>query len=106
VFKRSTDIALAVGDKAYIMFGSGIRGAADVFKALALGAKFVFVRRRWVWGLSIKGEIGVRHMVKSLLADFDILMNVTGFQSVDQITREHIKSSPISPSMIVEKSKI
>jgi isopentenyl diphosphate isomerase/L-lactate dehydrogenase-like FMN-dependent dehydrogenase len=88
------------------MFGSGIRGAADVFKALALGAKFVFVGRRWVWGLSIKGEIGVRHMVKSLLADFDILMNATGFQSVDQITREHINSSPISPSMIVEKNKI
>lgn len=88
------------------MFDSGIRGAADVFKALALGAKFVFVGRLWVWGLSIKGEIGVRHLMKGLLADFDILMNVAGFQSVDQITREHIDSSPISASMIAEKSKL
>lgn len=54
------------------MFGSGIRGAADVFKALALGAKFGFVGRRWVWDLSIKGEIGVRHMMNGLLAGFDI----------------------------------
>jgi hypothetical protein len=33
----------AVGDQIYIMFDSGVRGAADVFKAIALGAKFVFV---------------------------------------------------------------
>lgn len=81
---------LAVGDKTYIMYDSGVRGASDVFKALALGAKFVFVGRLWIWGLSIMGEHGVRHVMKSLLADFDILMAVAGFQNVDQITREHL----------------
>lgn len=75
----------AVGDKTTIMFDSGVRGASDVFKALALGAKFVFVGRLWVWGLSIMGEHGVRHVMKSLLADLDILMNVGGFQRVEQI---------------------
>ena len=45
-------IVEAVGDKTYIMYDSGIRGASDVLKALALGAKFVFVGRLWVWGLS------------------------------------------------------
>lgn len=78
-------IAAAVGDRTYIMYDSGIRGAADVVKALALGAKFVFVGRLWVWGLSIMGEHGVRHVMKSLLADFDILMNVGGFQNVEQM---------------------
>ena len=96
----------AVGDKTYIMFDSGVRGAADVFKALALGAKFVFVGRLWVWGLSIKGELGVRHVMKSLLADFDILMNVAGFQSVDQITKDSIESLPNSAAMIAEKSRL
>jgi isopentenyl diphosphate isomerase/L-lactate dehydrogenase-like FMN-dependent dehydrogenase len=38
----------AVGDKIIIMFDSGVRTGADVFKALALGAKFVFVGRLWV----------------------------------------------------------
>ena len=38
----------AVGDKTTIMFDSGIRTAADVFKALAIGAKFVFIGRLWV----------------------------------------------------------
>ncbi|KAF8858552.1 FMN-dependent alpha-hydroxy acid dehydrogenase [Acephala macrosclerotiorum] len=99
-------IVAAVGDKTYIMFDSGVRGAADVFKALALGAKFVFVGRLWVFGLSIKGELGVRHVMKSLLANFDILMNVTGYQSVDQITRDSIESLPNSANMIAEKSRL
>ncbi|TVY34580.1 putative lactate 2-monooxygenase [Lachnellula subtilissima] len=80
----------AVGEKTYIMFDSGVRGAADIFKALALGAR----------------ELGVRHVMKSLLADFDILMNVSGYQSVDQITRDSIDSLPNSAAMIAEKSKL
>ncbi|MCJ1468372.1 hypothetical protein MMC07_007000, partial [Pseudocyphellaria aurata] len=81
------NIVAAVGDQIYITYDSGIRGAADVVKALALGAKFVFVGRLWVWGLSIMGETGVRHVMKSLLADLDILMCVGGFQNVDQIDK-------------------
>ncbi|KAG4034416.1 hypothetical protein MFRU_003g03810 [Monilinia fructicola] len=48
-----------VGDTTYVMFDSGFRVAADVLKALAPGANIVFVGRLWVWGLSIKGELGV-----------------------------------------------
>lgn len=103
---RANGACAAVGDKTYIMFDSGVRGASDIFKALALGAKFVFVGRLWVWGLSIKGELGVRHVMKSLLADFDILMNVAGYQSVDQIDRNSIDSLPNSAAMIAEKSRL
>jgi len=99
-------IADAVGKQIYIMFDSGIRGSSDIFKALALGAKFVFVGRLWVWGLSIKGEIGVRHVMKSLLADFDILMNVSGYQSVDQINRESVESLPNTAALISERSRL
>jgi len=68
VFVPSLRTLTAVGDKTYIMFDSGVRGASDVFKALALGAKFVFVGRLWVWGLSIMGEHGVRHVMKRYVA--------------------------------------
>lgn len=81
------NIVAAVGDRIYITYDSGIRGAADIVKALALGAKFVFVGRLWVWGLSIMGEAGVRHVMKSLLADFDILMAVGGIRNVAEIDR-------------------
>ncbi|KAL1670392.1 FMN-dependent dehydrogenase [Schizophyllum commune] len=99
-------IVPAVSDKIYIMYDSGVRGAADVFKALALGAKFVFVGRLWVFGLSIMGEHGVRHVMKSLLADFDILMNVGGFQSVDQITRDALDTLPNTSTLISTTSKL
>lgn len=105
-------IAEAVGDKTYvstytayllmhtilnaqqIMFDSGIRGAADVFKALALGAKFVFIGRLWVFALGAAGEEGVRHEVKALLAEFDIMMNVSGYPNLEEINRDAIDSLP------------
>ncbi|KAI9712615.1 MAG: hypothetical protein M1812_006795 [Candelaria pacifica] len=99
-------IVEAVGDKTYIMYDSGIRGASDVVKALALGAKFCFVGRLWVWGLSIMGEHGVRHVMKSLLADFDILMNVGGFQNIEQIDKSAIESYPKAYTMISDRAKL
>jgi len=96
----------AVGDQVYVMFDSGVRGASDVVKALALGAKFVFVGRLWVWGLSIMGEEGVRHVMKSLLADLDILMSVGGFVSVKDFDRSILESSPKSYTLIAEKASL
>lgn len=49
------------------MFDSGIRNGSDVIKALALGAKAVLVGRPWVYGLTLEGEKGVEHVLKSLL---------------------------------------
>ncbi|ODM22387.1 hypothetical protein SI65_03233 [Aspergillus cristatus] len=97
------NIANAVGDKLYVMFDSGVRGASDVVKALALGAKFVFVGRLWVWGLSIMGEEGVRHVMKSLLADLDILMSVGGFNKVEEFEKDILESYPKSYSLIPDK---
>lgn len=82
------NIVDAVGEQICVMFDSGVRGASDVVKALALGARFVFIGRLWVWGLSIMGEEGVRHVLKSLLADLDILMGVGGFRGVGEFERD------------------
>lgn len=88
------------------MYDSGVRSAADVFKALALGAKFVFIGRLWVWGLGIAGEHGVRHVVKSLLAELDILMEVGGFPNVKHINGDCINSLPTSSNLLAERSKL
>lgn len=89
-----------------VTYDSGIRGAADVVKALALGAKFVFVGRLWIWGLSIMGESGVRHVLKGLLADLDILMNTAGLKSIDEIDKGLLESLPKAYGLIAEKSKL
>ncbi|KAF7678274.1 l-lactate dehydrogenase [Alternaria burnsii] len=96
----------AVGDKIYIMFDSGVRSASDVFKALALGAKFVFVGRLWIWGLSIMGETGVNHVMRGLLADLDILMSVGGFRNIGEITKDSLESGPKSYPLMHIASKL
>ncbi|KAG9996845.1 hypothetical protein KCU78_g17147, partial [Aureobasidium melanogenum] len=53
-------------------------------------------------------EHGVRHVMKSLLADFDILLNVAGFQNVEQIVgnREALESLPKAYTLIQERAKL
>ncbi|KPI44066.1 putative lactate 2-monooxygenase [Cyphellophora attinorum] len=87
-------IAEAVGDKIVVMYDSGVRTGADVFKALALGAKFVFVGRLWVWGLSIRGQQGVDHVMRALLAEFDLLQECAGYPKISEINRDAIDSLP------------
>ncbi|KAL2402906.1 FMN-dependent alpha-hydroxy acid dehydrogenase qulF [Exophiala dermatitidis] len=99
-------IDAGIGDKITVMFDSGVRGASDVIKALCLGAKFVWVGRMWIYGLSIMGELGVRHVMKSLLAEFDISMLTAGFRNVGEMTRDRLQSGPRSYSLIAEKSRL
>lgn len=99
-------IAAKVGDRIVVTFDSGVRGAADVVKALALGARFVFIGRLWIWGLSIMGETGVRHVLKGLLADLDILMNVAGIRKIEDIDRSLLESFPAVYGLMAEKSKL
>lgn len=46
-----------------------------------------------VYGMSIAGEAGVRHVMRSLLADFDILMNCAGVNRIEDITANHLSES-------------
>ncbi|KZT58378.1 FMN-dependent alpha-hydroxy acid dehydrogenase [Calocera cornea HHB12733] len=90
------EIVDAVKGRMTVLFDSGIRTGADVFKALALGADAVLVGRLWIYGLSIQGEHGVRHVIKSLLAEFDILMDVAGYKSLKDVDRKALRVSGLT----------
>ena len=62
-----------------VMFDSGIRRGADIFKALALGARTVLVGRLYLWGLAVAGEEGVREVLLNLLAGLDLTMALSGY---------------------------
>src|SRR4029078_9128998 len=64
----------AVGGRIPILLDSGIRGGADVFKALALGATAVLLGRPYVYGLALRGEAGVRDVIPHLVCDCDLHM--------------------------------
>jgi isopentenyl diphosphate isomerase/L-lactate dehydrogenase-like FMN-dependent dehydrogenase len=77
----------AAGEGMAILLDSGIRSGADAFKALALGADAVLVGRPYLWGLALDGQNGVETVLRSLLAELDLTMTLSGFTSVDQIDR-------------------
>jgi isopentenyl diphosphate isomerase/L-lactate dehydrogenase-like FMN-dependent dehydrogenase len=78
-------IAAAVGDDLAVLFDSGVRGGADVLKALALGADAVCLGRPYVWGLALDGQAGVETVLKMILAELDLTMALCGLTSPDQL---------------------
>lgn len=78
-------IAEVVQDRIPILLDSGIRGGADVVKALALGAKAVCVGRPYVYGLALAGEQGVYEVLRNILAEFELTMALAGAKNVSEI---------------------
>jgi L-lactate dehydrogenase (cytochrome) len=71
-------IVNAVGGRTAVLFGSGARTGTDVYRALALGAEAVLIGRPYVHGLALGGEEGVRHMLRTLLAESEITLSIAG----------------------------
>jgi lactate 2-monooxygenase len=84
-FEALPGIVEAVQNKIPVLLDSGIRGGADAFKALAMGAKAVCVGRPYVYGLSIAGSQGVEAVMKNLTTDFELTMGLAGCKNVDEI---------------------
>lgn len=78
-------IAAAVGGELAVLFDSGVRGGADVLKALALGADAACLGRPYVWGLALEGQQGVETVLKMTLAELDLTLALCGYTSPDQL---------------------
>lgn len=89
-------IADAVGEKTTILFDSGIRRGADVFKAMALGAKAVLIARPYAYGLALAGEQGVKEVVANLLADVDLTLGLAGCNSWEEVTKDKLHHAAFS----------
>jgi isopentenyl diphosphate isomerase/L-lactate dehydrogenase-like FMN-dependent dehydrogenase len=68
-----------------VLFDSGIRGGADAFKAIALGAQAVLLGRPYIWGLALAGEAGVRDVLLNFLADLDLTLALSGCASFAEV---------------------
>jgi lactate 2-monooxygenase len=86
-FEALPKIAEAVNEKIPILLDSGIRGGADAFKAIALGAKAVCIGRPYVYGLTLAGQNGVSEVLRNFLADFDLTMGLAGCKNISEITK-------------------
>jgi lactate 2-monooxygenase len=85
------EIVKAVNSQIPILFDSGIRGGADAFKALALGATAVGIGRPYVYALALAGEYGVTELLKNYMADFELTMGLAGCTTVKEISVDCLK---------------
>jgi lactate 2-monooxygenase len=83
-------VVAAAAGRIPVLMDSGVRGGADVFKALALGAKAVCIGRPYVYGLAVAGEAGVREVLANLMADFELTMGLAGCRSLVEIAPESL----------------
>ncbi len=71
-----------------ILMDSGIRTGADIFKALALGAKAVCVGRPYAYGLALAGQEGVEAVLSNLIAEFEFTMALSGCRNLGEINSD------------------
>ncbi len=88
------DVVAAVGDRMTVLLDSGVRTGSDVIKALALGAQAVLLGRPYVYGLGLGGEDGVRHVLRSLLAELDLSMALAGLTRLEDVGPEVLRPAP------------
>ncbi|MGI4935932.1 MAG: alpha-hydroxy acid oxidase, partial [Janthinobacterium lividum] len=80
-------IVEAVGAQMEIHMDGGIRSGQDVIKALALGAKGVYIGRAFLYGLGAMGEAGVTKSLEVIRKELDITMALCGLTDVRQVDR-------------------
>ena len=85
------DIAPVVAGATKLLLDSGVRGGADVFKAIALGADAVLIARPYLYGLTLGGWEGARDVVANIIAEFDLTMGLSGLTSVAEIGRDALR---------------
>lgn len=85
-------IAATVGNKATILFDSGIRSGLDIARAIALGAHGVFAGRAFLLGLGALGASGAHYVAELLQEELQVAMGQLGAPSLEalaQVTRRH-----------------
>ena len=84
------EVVDAVNGRVPVTVDGGIRRGADVFKALALGAKAVGIGRPYIWGLGAFGQPGVERVLEILRAELILTMRQLGTRSIAEINKSSV----------------
>ncbi len=78
----------AVDGRMEVHMDGGVRSGQDVLKALALGAKGVWIGRPFLWGLGAGGREGVTRALQIIRAELDTTMALCGRRDIRAIDRD------------------
>ena len=84
---------VCIGQVEHQLIKSGRRAprTRDILKALALGAKGVFIGRPHCWGLMAFGAVGVQRVVELLHAELTVAMGLAGATNLAAIKRSMVR---------------
>lgn len=93
------EVVRAVQGSVEVFLDGGVRRGTDVLKALALGARAVFVGRPVLWGLACQGEEGVTELLELLREELRLAMALAGCRRVSEVTRGLVRRVEFTPRM-------
>jgi L-lactate dehydrogenase (cytochrome) len=76
-----------VGKQIEVHMDGGIRSGQDVIRALALGAKGVYIGRPFLYGLGAMGEAGVTRCLEIIRNELDLTMAFCGLRDVQHVDK-------------------
>jgi isopentenyl diphosphate isomerase/L-lactate dehydrogenase-like FMN-dependent dehydrogenase len=88
------EVVEGVDGGAVVLLDGGLRRAADVVKALALGAKAVLLGRPIFWALAARGEPGVAHLLGALRDELELTLALLGCTGPGEVGLEHLRPVP------------
>ncbi len=77
----------AVGSDIEVHMDGGIRSGQDVLKAVALGARAVYVGRPFLYGLAAGGEAGVSKCLDIIRNELDLTMAFCGHRDIQNVDK-------------------
>jgi isopentenyl diphosphate isomerase/L-lactate dehydrogenase-like FMN-dependent dehydrogenase len=80
------EMVQAAGGRIPVFVDSGFRRGTDIVKALAIGAKAVFVGRPYLWGLGAFGQPGVERVLEILRTETKVEMAQCGAASIKELS--------------------
>ena len=75
----------AAGKRLTVIVDSGMRRGTDVVKALALGAKAVFIGRASLYGVAAHGEVGALRAIHIFREEIDRTIAQLGVRSIEEL---------------------
>lgn len=93
--KPLTRIAKKYGDQLTVMMDSGMRSGPDIARTLASGAKFAFMGRSFMYGVSALGNEGGNHTISLLKTQLQQVMEQICCEKVEDLPNHLIKSSRV-----------
>ncbi|XP_046575616.1 hydroxyacid oxidase 1-like [Haliotis rubra] len=93
------EVVDAVGGRCEVYLDGGVRSGFDVIKAVAIGARAVFIGRPALWGLVHKGTEGVVNLLQLVKDEVDNAMALLGVTTLSEVNRNHVIHKSFLPRL-------